>query len=388
VRSARAPHGGRERIGVVTTSYPHEPGDAAGAFVADRALALLAAGHEIEVLAAAGARATFEPLLRSSMGGRLTVTRLPARVGGGADLFGGPGAPEMLEAGGARAALAAARFSAELAAAVRARAPFWTRVESHWLAPCALAVVSGAPSLPHRAVAHSGDVALLERVPLGRSLARVLTASGARLVFVSEALRRRFGALAGRLSGTVERLPVPSTLFRPTTPRPDEGARAALGLQAARPTIVAVGRLVAIKGFDLLVRACAPARAHGTPVQLAIVGDGPERPRLRRLADRLGVALTMPGLLPRSEVGGWLRAADLYAQPSRVLANGRTEGLPLATLEALASGLPVVVSDSGGLGELAGHGPAVTVVPAGNVPALRAALRDGLARCATSCVAM
>jgi glycosyltransferase involved in cell wall biosynthesis len=363
------------RVGVVTTSYPRGPHDGAGTFVADRVSTLLAEGHDVDVIAAAGAGSPGVSEVVTPTEGRLTITRLAARVGAAPDLFARAGAPEALEAGALVERLAALRFSVALAAEVRARSGRWSRVESHWLAPSALVVAGAAPDLPHTATAHSGDVALLERVPFGRSMARVLVGSGARLVFVSEALRRRFVALAGGPCGTVEALPVPRALFSPAA-RPDLDLRASLGV--AGPTVVGVGRLVPIKGFDLLVRACAPRHAREARLRLVLVGEGPERDRLRRLADGLGVELHLPGHVSRDEVGAWLRAADLYAQPSRVLPNGRTEGLPLATLEALATGLPAVVSDSGGLAELARRASDVCIVPSGDVWALGAALRRGL----------
>jgi len=360
------------RIGVVTTSYPRAPGDYAGGFVADRVRALLAEGHEVDVLAA-GVGVS----LGAGGADRVTITRVPAPLPGGADLFAGAGAPEALEAGGAATTLAAARFSLALAGAVRARAARWARVESHWLAPCALAVVAGAPHLPHRATAHSGDVALLERVPLGRSLARLLVRDGVELVFASTALRARFATLAGGVHGVVEPL-VPPPEFLSGVALRGAAARAALALPAG-PTVVSVGRLVPIKGLDLLVRACAPRAADAAPIRLVLVGDGPERARLAALAARLGVSLRLPGIVARHDVRTWLGAADLYAQPSRTLANGRTEGTPVATLEALATGLPVVVSDSGGLAALSDGGARVSVVPAGDVPALARALRERLA---------
>ncbi len=363
------------RVGVVTTSYPRGPDDGAGTFVADRVATLLAEGHDVDVLAAAGAGAPGVSEVVTPTGGRFTITRLAARVGTAADLFARAGAPEALEAGTTVARLAALRFTVALAAEVRAQAGRWSRVESHWLAPSALVVAGAAPNLPHRATAHSGDVALLERVPFGRSMARALVASGARLVFVSEALRRRFAVLAGGTTGSVEALPVPCGLFAPAA-RPDLSLRASLGV--AGPTVVGVGRLVPIKGFDLLVRACAPRHDREARIRLALVGEGPERERLRRLAEGLGVDLHLVGHVSRDKVGAWLRAADLYAQPSRVLPNGRTEGLPLATLEALATGLLAVVSDSGGLAELADRSSEVRVVPSGDVLALGSALRRGL----------
>jgi glycosyltransferase involved in cell wall biosynthesis len=301
--------------------------------------------------------------------------RLPANAGGGPDLFAVDGAPEALERGGAAAILGALRFSAGMASAVAARARRWDRLESHWLAPCALMGLAAAPRLSHRAYAHSGDVALLERMPFGAALARVLGASALELVFVSERLRGRFARLAGRTHGIVEAPPLPRALFS-GGPHPDAAARAVLGFVA--PTVISVGRLVPIKGYDLLVRACAPRRAGEAPIDVVILGDGPERERLASLARRLGVPLRLPGFRPRDELARWLRSSDVYTQPSRVLANGRAEGLPVATREALAVGLPVVATDSGGLVELAAREPDITTVPAGDVGALGAALRQAL----------
>jgi glycosyltransferase involved in cell wall biosynthesis len=352
------------RIGVLTTSYPRDADDFAGWFVAARVRALLDEGHEVDVLAAGGGAP-----LGEARDGRLTVTRLPARFGDAPDLFAGSGAPEALEIGGVAALWSAARFSAALTAEVAARAPGWSRVESHWLAPCALAAVAAAPRLPHRATAHSGDVALLERMPLGRSLARLLAASGAELAFVTEDLRRRFAALAGRACGVVSPLEV-----RPA-PASSGAAPSRASLGATGPIVVSVGRLVPIKGHDVLVRACARRAGDGAPFHVVVVGDGPERARLERLAAGLGVSLRLVGAVARHDVPAWLRLADVYAQPSLRLSNGRAEGMPLAALEALAEGVPAVVSDSGGLAELGRRDGRVRVVPAGDVVALAAALR-------------
>jgi glycosyltransferase involved in cell wall biosynthesis len=338
--------------------------------VADRVALLRAEGHAVEVIAGGPAA---DPLV--SFDGGVSVTRLPAQAGDGPDLFAGAGAPEALERGGAEVFLGALRFTAGLAAAVAARAHRWDRLESHWLAPCALAGLAAAPRLPHRAHAHSGDVSLLERMPFGASLARTLADSPADLVFVSETLRARFAQLAGRARGTVEPPPVPAALFSPRS-RPDPAARAALGF--ASPTVISVGRLVPVKGYDLLVRACASGGVGEGPIDVAILGDGPERERLASLARRLEVPLRLPGFRPRYEVARWLRAADVYAQPSRVLGNGRSEGLPVATREALAVGVPVVAAASGGLAELAVREPRVKVVAAGDAGALRTALRHAL----------
>ena len=139
-------------------------------------------------------------------------------------------------------------------------------------------------------------------------------------------------------------------------------------------TLLSVGRLVPIKGFDVLVRAAALAGERRGAPSVVILGDGPERERLAALARRLGVPLRLPGFVARQDVSRWMTAADLYVQPSRRLASGRTEGLPVATLEALSLGLPVVASATGGLSELPHGAPRLRLVPADDPAALAAAL--------------
>ena len=137
--------------------------------------------------------------------------------------------------------------------------------------------------------------------------------------------------------------------------------------------MLSVGRLVPIKGFDLLIDAVADG-LPGADVAVVILGAGPEEASLRAHALRRGVALRLPGFVPRDQIPEWLAAADLYVQPSRVLPSGRTEGLPMATLEALAVGLPVIASRSGGLAELDGGGGRVSFFAPNDVASLRAAL--------------
>jgi len=286
--------------------------------------------------------------------GRLTVRRVPASPA----LFYREGAPEALERGGT-IWLAAAQFSIALAAAARQLRESWDAIESHWLVPSALAASAAAPTHPRRAFAHSGDVALLERIPFGRTIARRLAGDGTDLRFVSADLRARFARLCGETAnggnsgnidkiGSVETLDVPAALFSPRT-APDAALRRRLGLAA--PTVLAVGRLVPIKGHAALLHGCARARAWSVAArrtEVVILGDGPERARLTRLAAALEVPLRLVGTVPRSEVADWLRAADLFAHPSGRLANGRTEGAPIAAREAHAVGIPVVVTNEVG----------------------------------------
>jgi len=325
-------------IGLLTTSFPRHAGDYAGSFVGDRVQRLLDDGDVVEVLAAGEVGA----LPSVAVDGRLTVRRVSASP----VLFYGEGAPEALERGGA-IWLAAARYSTALAAAARERRGGWDAIESHWLVPSALAASAAAPAHRRRAFAHSGDVALLERIPFGRTIARRLARDGTDLRFVSADLQARFARLCGRTTnvGTVETLEVPSALFPPRA-APDVALRRRLGVVA--PTVLAVGRLVPIKGHAALLHACARARACSAAdrqAEVVILGEGPERARLTRLAAVLEVPLRLAGTVPRAEVADWLRAADLFAHPSGRLVNGRTEGAPIAAREAHAVGIPVVATN-------------------------------------------
>jgi glycosyltransferase involved in cell wall biosynthesis len=351
-------------VGVVTTSYPRGEADFAGGFVRTRVRALVGAGAAVEVLAAGGPTDAPE---RPEPG--VEVVRIPFSLPAAAPLFYGAGGPEALEGGGL-AWLQAALFSARLAEAVRARARRWARIETHWLVPCGLLGLVVAGDLPHRAHAHSGDVALIERLPLGDALVRALARGGAELVFASDDLRARFVRRGGLADREVQRLRVeaapiePAFLAgRPPIPSrgPREGApRDGAGQGIAGPLVLGVGRLVPVKGFDLLVRAVGRLPPGERPT-VVLLGEGPERPRLLALAAARGVDLRLPGAVPPAEVVRWLAGADLFVLPSRRLPGGRTEGMPLAAREALAAGLPVVAAAVGGLAELAGH-PRVTLV--------------------------
>jgi glycosyltransferase involved in cell wall biosynthesis len=114
-------------------------------------------------------------------------------------------------------------------------------------------------------------------------------------------------------------------------------ARAALGLPQGVPVVGCAARFDEVKRLDVLLRAAATLPAP--PPTVALIGRGPEEARLRALAAQLGIAarVTFAGEIP--EAARLFAAFDVFAAPSR------KEGLPLAVVEAMALGLPVVASD-------------------------------------------
>jgi glycosyltransferase involved in cell wall biosynthesis len=135
--------------------------------------------------------------------------------------------------------------------------------------------------------------------------------------------------------------------------------------------VLLLGRLVSIKGYDVAVRAAA----LGGDITLLIAGEGPMRARWSQLASAHNVRVRWLGPVHGDDKLRWLQAADAFALPSRLLASGRSEGLPCALLEALASGLPSVASDLPGIRELQAElAPSLLLAPPDDPVALHAAL--------------
>ena len=119
------------------------------------------------------------------------------------------------------------------------------------------------------------------------------------------------------------------------------------------PVLITVGRLAPAKGFDDAIRALALLRARGRAATLWMVGDGPERAALEALARDRGVAdrVRFLGVLGHEDLLPLYRRAWLLLAPSRVLANGRRDGIPNVIVEAMAMGMPCVGTRAGGIEE-------------------------------------
>ncbi len=126
--------------------------------------------------------------------------------------------------------------------------------------------------------------------------------------------------------------------------------RARPGEAVAVPRIAAAGLLIPLKAYDVLLRALGELAAAGVSFELALAGDGPERPRLERLAADLGLKRRVSFLGGIDDVPALLATAHLLVHPSR------SEGLSNTILEALAEGLPVVATAVGGTPELIADG--------------------------------
>jgi len=146
---------------------------------------------------------------------------------------------------------------------------------------------------------------------------------------------------------------------------------------AGRPSpgharVIAVGRLHPVKGFEYLIRAMRRLEETGLQVSLTIVGDGPARARLE--AEAAGLRnVELVGEQPPDRVAALLAQAQIFALPS-VDIGTQFEGTPTAALEAMAAGLPLVCTPSGGLRDLVEDGVNGFVIPSRDVDALATAI--------------
>jgi glycosyltransferase involved in cell wall biosynthesis len=231
--------------------------------------------------------------------------------------------------------------------------PVGTSAARHWHAPHVLTLIGADIHDPSRRF--SPD----RFRPLGAVVRRTARRAD-RVTAISTDIARRGASLTGRGDIAV----VPCAFDEPA---PGSPARERLGWGEDEVVVVSVGRLVARKGFDVLVRAAARL---GRNVRIEIIGNGPQRADLQRLIDATGVRVRLAGSVTNDERDTLLRSADVYCQPSL------HEGFGIAILEAMSLRLPVVATDAGGPPDFIVDGESGFLVPPANEVALADRLRQ------------
>jgi colanic acid/amylovoran biosynthesis glycosyltransferase len=145
---------------------------------------------------------------------------------------------------------------------------------------------------------------------------------------------------------------------------------------SAPPLIVAIGRLIAKKGFADLIRACRLLLEHGKSFRCEIIGEGPLEKELHGQIDKFDLqkCVEMPGAKPQHEVREHLAAASVFVLPSVVDPDGGMDNLPTVIMEAMAAGLPVISTAIGGIPEMVMENETGILVSPGNVDALAGAV--------------
>ena len=209
-------------------------------------------------------------------------------------------------------------------------------IDAHYFYPDGIAAVwlGRCFNKPVVVTARGSDLHLIPKYPLPRRLIKSAAGAASGLITVCQALKDVLVDMGvPDFKVTVLRNGVDLALFRPPADR--TALRARLGF-VQEPVVLSVGNLIPLKGHDIAIHAIS--RLSGA--RLLIAGDGPEKPKLEQLAQRLGVAhrVTFLGTVPHHRLVDLYGAADIL-----VLASSR-EGWANVLLESMACGTPVVAT--------------------------------------------
>ena len=136
--------------------------------------------------------------------------------------------------------------------------------------------------------------------------------------------------------------------------------------------MISVARLTEKKGLHVAIEACRQLKEQGVAFRYRILGMGPWERRLRTLIEQyqLDDVIDMPGFKPSHEVKTMLDNADVFLLPSITGTDGDMEGIPVALMEAMAVGIPVVSTVHSGIPELVDAGESGWLVPENDAHAL------------------
>jgi glycosyltransferase involved in cell wall biosynthesis len=234
-------------------------------------------------------------------------------------------------------------------------------LHAHWIVPQGIVATLVAPRVPTVVTTLGGDLYALDGRVL-RALKRLVLRRASAITVMNEEMRHAALAL-GAHPETVHVLPMGVDVSAFAGRRP-----------ARRPgplRLLFVGRLVEKKGLAVLLEAVARSSVD---IHLTVVGDGPLRATLETRAR--GLPVTFTGQLGRARLADLYMEHDVVVTPSVRAASGDQDGLPVALLEAMASGCAVVASDLPGINEAIVDTVSGMLVPAGDVVALRAAIES------------
>lgn len=141
------------------------------------------------------------------------------------------------------------------------------------------------------------------------------------------------------------------------------------------PRVLTVARLVEGKGLAILIEACRLLKQRGCDVRCQIIGDGPLRDELEQQIAALGLAeyVTLRGACPEADVQRAREEASIFVLPS-IITGDRMEGVPVSLMEAMANGIAVISTRTGGIPELVVDGETGVLVDPGDAEGLACAI--------------
>ncbi len=286
-------------------------------------------GHEVHVIA---------PGTNAIRRDQVTPS-LVVHHAGGSSLFGWPGIVARVKTNPLRFV-----HALPFAASVRKHIDLVGRVDraiGHWMVPCGVPLLLDHPA-PLEVVAHGADVRLLCALPrsVRDAIVRALLDRATRFRFVASSLLQTLcQTLPAHLEERLARVShvEPAAIELPDVTTKMNEIRASNHGNTGG-FVVAVGRFIELKRFDLAIASAASAN-----VPIVLVGDGPLRGHLERVAREMRAQATFTGFLSRVDTLAWIAASRALVHTSRA------EGAPTVVREARALGVPVIATASGDL---------------------------------------
>jgi glycosyltransferase involved in cell wall biosynthesis len=326
----------------LTTSYPLWNHDISGHFVQRLNEIYLKAGYRVTVICFdRGGRPHHETVNKNNLDSVVTIIKVKVVRG---SMRGG--APDQISAYPWKSALTMPINMARLAIAFQkevkrclavGEVPY---VMAHWSIPCGLIARSLSPVI----YCHGGDIATLERLPFGQTIARHIVSKARVVICVSQDLKDRLE----KLSYPHRKIKIiPMGIDEPKVSH--DYKRELQEMTKGHFIIVTIGRLEAIKGYDLLLEALGQLQtAERSKVKWLMAGDGTAKEALLNRAQSLYVNVHALGFIKPSQRDTLLSIADVFVSPSRQIGH-RVEGAPLSLREAVLSGCPIIATELGGV---------------------------------------
>ncbi|KAF5083740.1 D-inositol-3-phosphate glycosyltransferase [anaerobic digester metagenome] len=242
-------------------------------------------------------------------------------------------------------------------------------IHSHWIIPQGLigAIIQLITGIPHISSIHGTDIHLVHSHRLAHPLIRVISKYSNIITTNSSHTYRLLQDLIpyNRINSQV----IPMGI------NPEEFSSKPHFDIKHQKNILFVGRLITLKGTDILIEALKNIHVEDNSIQLFIVGEGPEQKSLEILASDLDITSNVRflGNLPRNELGMCYKNASVFVLPS-ITYKDQSEGLGVVLLEAMASGAPVIGTDTGGIPDIIKDGINGLLVPPGDPYALADAI--------------
>lgn len=335
------------RIAVITSSYPRYQGDPTAPFIKSLSDALRGRGHNIKVLA------PYDNSIQYNSKESTNTTRFkyiwPRK-------FHILGHARSLEDDAKLRPLAVILLPLFLMSAFIHLLRITREQESdiihaHWLIPSGLvaAWVGRIRKIPFVVSIHGSDIFVAEKNKLFRHFAKYVLRSASGVSACSEELAQRAKTLGAIAQVTLITGGADPEKFKPI--RNKVKLIKQFGWPKNKIIICSVGRMVSKKGFEGLLSAFAKVAQSNSNIHLVIGGDGPTKNKLRDQAEQLGVRemISLPGRVNWEQLADFLKAADIFVLPSIRDLHGNVDGLPVILLEAMACGLPCIVSNIGGV---------------------------------------